>query len=218
MKIHTIKLETAALPELAEFYRDVLGLEVISGDSGKTHVRIGNSWIVFSENPATTGIYHFAINIPCNQIREGMAWLERVGIVLIANEKGENRIDFPNWNAEAAYFYDPAGNILELIARRDLHNESSQMFGPDSLLEISEIGIATADVSGWIARAENEFDVAPFEKQKPAADFAAIGTDMGLFIVVTEGRKWFLTDLAATRMPLEVYFENEKGEMFTRTF
>jgi len=213
MKIHTVKLETPALSQVTDFYR-LLGLEVITAEAGKTHVRIGSSWLVFSEKPSTTGIYHFAFNIPCNHIREGMAWLERAGIVLIANEKGENQIDFPNWNAEATYFFDPAGNIVELIARRDLQNESEQSFGPDSLLEISEIGIVTDDVPAWNARAETEFGIPPFNKQKPAADFSALGSDMGLFIVVSEGRKWFLTDIPAGKAPLEVSFENDRGEVF----
>jgi len=213
MKIHSVKLETSALSPIADFYRS-LGLEVITAEAGKAHVRIGSSWLIFSENLAATGIYHFAFNIPCNHIREGMAWLERADIVLIANEKGENKIDFSNWNAEATYFFDPAGNIVELIARRDLQNESEQSFGPESLLEISEIGIVTDDVVAWNTRAAEQWEILPFEKQKPSADFSALGSDMGLFIVVPEGRKWFLTDIPAVKMPLEVSFENDRGAVF----
>ncbi len=213
MKIHSVKLETSALSPIADFYRS-LGLEVITAEAGKAHVRIGSSWLIFSENLAATGIYHFAFNIPCNHIREGMAWLERADIVLIANEKGENKIDFSNWNAEATYFFDPAGNIVELIARRDLQNESEQSFGPESLLEISEIGIVTDDVVAWNTRAAEQWEILPFEKQKPSADFSALGSDMGLFIVVPEGRKWFLTDIPAVKIPLEVSFENDRGAVF----
>lgn len=215
MKIHTVKLETPALSRIVDFYRATLGLEVVAAEPGKAHVQIGSSWLIFSENPAATGIYHFAFNIPCNHIREAMTWLERNGIELITNEKGENRIDFPNWNAEATYFFDPAGNIAELIARRDLMNESDQPFGPESLLEISEVGIVTDDVEAWNARAGGEYGILPFDKQKPSADFSALGTDMGLFIVVPEGRKWFLTDIPASKAPLEVMFENDRGDVFT---
>jgi hypothetical protein len=41
-----------------------------------------------------------------------------------------------------------------------------------------------------------------------------LGTDTGLFIVVPEGRKWFLTDLPAVPAPMQVGFENDKGEQF----
>ncbi len=215
MKILSIKLETAALGTLADFYRSVLGLHVVTAEPGTVHIQIGSSWLAFTENPGFKRIYHFAFNIPCNQIREAMAWLERSGLELIANDKGETQMDFSNWHAEAAYFYDPAGNIVELIARRDLQNESSQPFGRESLLEISEIGIVTTDVPAWNERAEREYGVLPFEKQVPSPEFSALGTDTGLFIVVTEGRNWFLTEIPATRAPLEVTLENDLGEVFT---
>lgn len=218
MKIQTVTLETPDLKPVTAFYQTALGLEVITAELGMAHVQIGDSWLIFRENPISEGIYHFAFNIPCNQIREGMAWAERAGAALIANEKGDTQIDFSNWNAEAAYFFDPAGNIVELIARRDLQNESDQPFGPESLMGISEIGIVTDDVLAWNARAEAEFGILPFDKQKPSADFSALGTDMGLFIVVPEGRKWFLTDLPAAKVPLEVHFENDRGEAFEIQF
>ncbi len=214
MKIQSVTLETPALKPIVDFYQSALGLEVITADPGMAHIRIGSSWLIFRENPALEGIYHFAFNIPGNQIREGMAWLERAGISLIANEKGETQIDFPNWNAEAAYFFDPAGNIVEIIARRDLQNESDLSFNSESLMEISEIGIVTDDVLAWNTRAETEFGVLPFDKQKPSSDFSALGTDMGLFIVVRAGRNWFLTDIPAVNAPLKVRFENDRGEEF----
>lgn len=213
MKIHSIQIETVALAPVVDFYHNMLGLPYVA-DNGKAYFQTGGSSLIFSENPASSGIYHFAFNIPGNQIREGMAWLERAGIVLIANEKGETRIDFSNWNAEAVYFFDPAGNIVELIARRDLQNEGEHPFGPDSLMEISEIGIVADNVLAWNAYAENQFGILPFDKQKPSSDFSALGTDMGLFIVVPAGRKWFLTDLPAEKTPLEVRFENDRGEVF----
>ncbi len=160
MKIHSIKLETAHLSGVVDFYRSVLGLHTASVEPGTVHVQIGNSWLVFAENPGFTGIYHFAFNIPCNQIREGMAWLERSNIDLIANEKGEKQMDFADWHAEATYFFDPAGNIVELIARRDLQNESDRPFGRESLLEISEVGIVCPDVLAWSERAATEHELA----------------------------------------------------------
>lgn len=217
MKIHSIQIETAALDPVIDFYYGRLGIPYIA-DGGKAFFQTGDSQLIFAKNPAFAGIYHFAFNIPCNQIREGMTWLERAGVVLIANEKGENQIDFPNWNAEAAYFFDPAGNIVELIARRDLQNESEHPFGPASLSEISEIGVVTDDVLAWNARAEADFGIFPFEKQKPSSDFSALGTDMGLFIVVPAGRKWFLTDIPAVKAPLKARFENDKGEIFDAQF
>ena len=36
--------------------------------------------------------------------------------------------NFVNWHAKSVYFFDPAGNIVELIARFDLDNKTSETF------------------------------------------------------------------------------------------
>ena len=50
---------------------------------------------------------------------------------------------FENWNANAVYFYDNNGNILEFIARHDLQNNQFTPFNSESILNISEIGIVS---------------------------------------------------------------------------
>jgi hypothetical protein len=212
MTIHSIKLDTAGLSKVGTFYQQTLRLEPLAAAPGEVRFRLGLSELIFTENPGFTGIYHFAFNIPCNQIREAITWLTQCGISLIADAQGETCIDFPDWDAEATYFFDPAGNIAEFIARRDLHNESARPFGPASLLAISEIGIVTKDVMAWNARMTRDFGVLPFSKSEPGPNFSALGTDSGLFIVVPEGRKWFLTDIPATQGPLEVRFSQGEKE------
>ena len=210
MKIHALTLHTNYYAGVLGFYKNTLGLSSF----GENEFQSGDSKLIFRENPQTSGIYHFAFNIPCNQIREAMRWLQSRGVELVADAAGNTLIDFPRWNAEAAYFFDPGGNIVEFIARRDLPNASDKSFGPDSLLAISEVGIVVPDVLDWNARAAREYGVFPFEKSPPQVDFSALGTDEGLFIVVPEGRVWFLTDTPATREPLEVVFSNRAGKRF----
>jgi catechol 2,3-dioxygenase-like lactoylglutathione lyase family enzyme len=210
MQIHTLTLHTNKLPEVLNFYQNTLGL----ARTGEAQFLAGASTLIFEDNPAINGIYHFAFNIPCNQIREAMHWLESRGIDLIADEKGNTLIDFSSWNAEATYFLDPAGNIVEFIARRDLHNASDTAFGPDAMLSVSEVGIVTRDVLAWNAQAARSYAVLPFEKSRPGPNFSALGTDAGLFIVVPEGRTWYMTDAPAVILPMAVAFENDAGKRF----
>ncbi len=213
MRLLALTLYTAQLHALVAFYRDILGLPCTETPDAATF-QAGATAVIFRENPDFNGVYHFAFNIPCNRIRAAMAWLEDRGVALIRDAAGHSCQDFVNWNAEATYFFDPAGNIVEFIARRDLHNSSEQPFGPEALLAVSEIGIATSDVLAWNARAARDYGVLPFDKSRPGPDFSPLGADTGLFIVVPEGRKWFLTDIPATRNPLEVEFENAAGQRF----
>ena len=215
MKIHSIQLQTADMVAMTRFYRDILGMHFSAIPPSTAQFHAGRSALIFNENQEFKGVYHFAFNIPCNQIGAAIDWLRNRGIDLIADPAGETRIDFASWHAEATYFLDPAGNIVEFIARRDLHNESEAPFGPESLLEISEIAIAVPDVPAWRARAAQEYGGHLFDKGVAGPEFSALGTDSGLFIVAREGRHWFLTTIPAAAAPLEVRFENNAGKVFT---
>lgn len=82
--------------------------------------------------------YHFAINVPQNQFEDAVTWLSDRVELLSDTETGDSEIFFEDWNAHAVYCLDPAGNLLELIARHDLSNDSDRPFGSENFLEVSE--------------------------------------------------------------------------------
>ena len=86
--------------------------------------------------------YHFAFNIPANQPEEAIIWAYN-RIELIRNPETHLITNFDNWRAQAVYFYDNNGNLVEFIGRTDLNNNSDAEFSSKSILNISEIGIVT---------------------------------------------------------------------------
>jgi hypothetical protein len=56
------------------------------------------------------------------------------------------------------------------------------------------------------------FGIAHFKSPPPYEDFAALGDDEGLFILVTENRLWYLTNLAAKKHPLKIHFSVSPDE------
>ncbi len=210
MKIHEIHLQTPSLASVQDFYHGLLGLDFQADLGFKT----GLSSLRFSENPTAKGIYHFAFNIPANQVAAAQQFLHQRSISILRTPDGEEIVQFPDWHAQSMYFFDPAGNVVEFIARRDLKNESNRPFGPDSLLAISEIGIVTPDVLQWRAKTLQQYGVGDFDKQPADPGFTALGSDQGLFIVVPISRHWLMTEIPATQNPLFVRFENEEGDIF----
>ena len=85
-------------------------------------------------------------------------------------------------------FYDADGNIAELIARHTSGNASQAPFGGQSLLNVSEIGIAAADVPRCVSHLKQQTGVSEYGTSGDT--FAPIGDEEGLFIVVSEGREW----------------------------
>src|SRR5205085_700566 len=94
--------------------------------------------------------------------------------------------DFVNWHAKSVYFCDPAGNILELIARLDLNNEVDDPFSSLQFLSISEVGMVFGDdkLNKKTEALMQQYDLPYFDKQPPLPQFKALGDDEGLFIIV----------------------------------
>jgi catechol-2,3-dioxygenase len=163
------------------------------------------------------GVYHVAFNVPENQFAEAKLWLA-ARAPLIRDHAGREEFHFAGWKAHAVYCYDPAGNIIELIARHTLSNATDQPFTAASLLEISEIGLAVADVPAMVARLQAELGAAVYAGAG-SADFTAVGDEHGLLIVVRQGRVWFATSAdsggAAETLPLSVTLTDAAGRRRT---
>jgi catechol 2,3-dioxygenase-like lactoylglutathione lyase family enzyme len=147
----------------------------------------GATRLRFEPGPAVCS--HFAVNVPPERFEEAVAWAgERFTVV-------EEDVPFPAWRARAAYFFDPGGNIVELIARE-------RAPGDELFLEVSEVGLPVSDVDAavdWLEAVLGlpRFDVAP-------GTFGAMGDDRGLFIVVPVGRHWLFTEEPAADVPVQV--------------
>jgi catechol-2,3-dioxygenase len=171
-------------------------------------IRIGSSELQFVQDPGFTGRYHFAFDIPHNQFQNATQWLEQ-RTALTSDVNGETRFGTGEWNASNVYFYDPQGNILELIARHELENASDQPFGPDSLICISEIGLASNDVLEMIAWFASILEVGTYKSISET--FAPIGDVHGLVIAVSEDRIWFPdTGIPAQILPTELTIQGER--------
>jgi catechol 2,3-dioxygenase-like lactoylglutathione lyase family enzyme len=216
MQINRVILQTSALKELTAFYKTAMGLPVDSKNENETSIIIGGTELVFRQVSAADPFCHFAINIPANKIEEAKGWLSgRVELIWMDDYKSDIA-DFVNWHAKSVYFFDPAGNIVELIARFDLHNKTDELFSSAQFLSISEMGLVIKEdeFDKSVTNLLQQYQLSYFAKQPPLPRFRAIGDDEGLFIVVQENRNWYPTDKASGIFPMEIQFENN-GEKYT---
>jgi catechol 2,3-dioxygenase-like lactoylglutathione lyase family enzyme len=212
MKINELEILTTDLSGQQYFYGEVLQLPVSMGGSGNTiEVQAGLTRLVFRQAPPKwAGVYHFAFNIPENQYEEARDWLTR-RVALIADNEGRTEFHFENWNADAFYFYDQAGNILEFIARHTLDNASDMPFSSHSILSVSEIGVGTHDVPSMVEALQGQHGITPYGGE-PGEEFAAVGDEEGLFIVVRLGRIWMPeTGIEAGAYPVSVNITTPSG-------
>jgi extradiol dioxygenase family protein len=207
MRFSKLKLRSNDIQAQQDFYTQQLGVPSQIIDNA-LKIQIGSSKLEFTQDPAFTGRYHLAFDIPNNQFQNATQWLEqRTAIASDAN--GNTQFEAGEWNADNIYFFDPQGNILELIARHELENASDKPFGPNSLLCISEIGLASKDVPEMIAWFANTLEVGTYKSFDET--FAPIGNANGLVIAVPEDRIWFPdTGIPAQILPTELTIHGER--------
>jgi len=192
MKLEHIQIQSNNIQQTALFYQDVLELPIIEKKTNSISIQAGNSVLEFVQNPASKSIYHLAFNIANNKLDEAIQWCKnKVDLIVIEDQNVIT--NFENWNANAVYFYDNNGNLLEFIARHDLDNSQTEAFSSKSILNISEIGIVNENPlelgKQLVAKHGLEF----FSKNTNSELFAAIGDDEGLLIMVKPNRNWYPT-------------------------
>ncbi len=198
MRITEIQLLTDKMEDTIYFYRDILGLSVITTENKVTKFSAGTSVLTFHQSYNKNPVYHFAFNIPKNQFNEALDWATSK-FQLIEITASTRVADFQNWNAKAFYFYDNNQNIVELIARFDLDNDAQQPFDGSSVCSISEMGVVASEPQIYSSKLMAGYDLELFQKQLPKKDFIAVGNDEGLLIIVSENRIWYPTDIRSTK-------------------
>lgn len=207
MKLEHIQIQTSNIQQTTAFYQDILGLSIIENDSESISVKAGNSILKFIENPEFKSIYHFAFNIPENQLEKAIEWCKnKIDLIIIEDQNVITH--FENWNAHAVYFYDNNGNLLEFIARHDLNNAQTEEFSSKSILNISEIGIVNENPLELGNQLIAKHDLSFFSKNNNSEVFAAIGDDEGLLILVKPNRNWYPTQTPSESNKTDIRLEN----------
>ena len=209
MKIKELTIYTSNIESQSEFYSQVLGLKIVKKSPKSISFQVGKTLLHF-EFKKTATPYHFAINIPANKEEEALHWLK--SRLTILKDGQDEIIDFKAWNAKAIYFYDQDLNIVELIARKNLKNESDLKFGPEQFLEISEIGVPTRDIENVFSILSGVMEIEIYDGG--FANFCAIGDEYGLFICIDKDhKKWYPTNDKAFASNFELVLQ-EKGKQY----
>jgi len=204
-----ITLYCKELAKMEDFYLNTLKLEAESSGPGHATFCAGRSWLTLEQMPFDgPARYHFAFNISENLIRESAEWLRRQKIdVLPVDDSGNIIMEYPSWNAHAVYFEDPAGNIVEFIARHNLLSSKQKSFSINDIREISELGLPCDDVAAMAEKLEQEASIGHWSGDYDA--FGASGDENGLFIIVDKSKKtWVPQDTPALPSPFVARLEN----------
>jgi catechol 2,3-dioxygenase-like lactoylglutathione lyase family enzyme len=212
MRILELGLETVDVAAQSAFWGNALGVPVGDAGDGRIEIHLAHSTIRFA--PASVGAdprYHFAINIPRGSIERAAGWVEERHELLAFHddpdvEEGATIVQTDR-GAATLYFLDAGGNVVELIANHHLDTDRAGPFDAGSLLEIAEIGIATADPGGTRAAIQEALAADVLWGGRPGWQLTAIGDDHGVVIVAPTGRGWIPVGLPAQPHPTSILVE-----------
>lgn len=213
MKIAHLTLKTHALDSLREFYADHLGLYVLEETDDTFTLDAGESRLTFAAGDEEVVYrYHFAFNIPYNQMMDAELWLAQRVNLIIPDGAADAWVEHTDWQAEALYCADPAGNIVEFIGRQRLAEDTAIPFSAQSIQNISEIGLVVTNVSKDIAQLRAAgLHLPDYGSSTP--EFHPLGDDNGLFIMVQAGRIWFPTpDILAEVHPITLTIRGDAAQ------
>lgn len=195
MEIQNVTLQSNNISATKTFYQQVLGLRIIKTDHSSVSFFAGNSTLTFLHISGIKPVYHFAFNIPYNQLNAALEYLQYNLEIMPVTDKGDLIADFKNWNAKSIYFNDNNGNILECISRFDLDNEKPDFDVHSFILNISEIGFVVKNVP----EARNilhQMGIPLYINGPQQAEFSVLGDDNGLIILKDINGGWMPNNLA----------------------
>ncbi len=204
MQIQELILYTTSIKKTRQFYSKTMGFPIIAETEEMVSFRVFKSVLTFRAGAAKP-IYHFAFNITNNRFSDAFEWMNSKVDVLLTSS-GLPIIGFDDWNAQAFYFHDNNGNILEFLVRFDLPYQSTRPFSIADIREICEVGIVTDDVPATAAALNTKYKVPYFVKAKPTDNFTVLGDEYGLMIITKAGRGWLPTNKPAQKFPMSIVF------------
>ncbi|WP_454191322.1 VOC family protein [Paenibacillus sp. Marseille-Q7038] len=216
MIFEKVILNTHELKDLKTFYVHTLGLGLVKEDSLSFTVAIGETRLTFiqADEQAEKPFYHFAVNINEDKFKLAKAHLsERVTLL---KSESQDEFEFESWNAHAVYFCDPAGNIVEFIARHNIKSKSVSTieFTNEDILCVSEVGLPVPNVESVVSALEADMNLPLWKGDRSI--FQPVGDEHGLFIVVVTNRIWLPTSEKATVFPITVKIKgNDKKYKFS---
>lgn len=203
MKIESITMMASHLEEMKFFYTETMGFSLLSKGNDYFRIAAGSTEIEFKEVD-NDPYYHFAFDVSDNQFEEAKDWVKQRVPLLI--EEGEDEAFFEHFPARAFYFEDPAGNIVEFIARPTITENQEHPFTVESIYYVSEMSLVVNDpkeahdVLAQLGVPERD------RKEPNPAGLTFMGERQeGSFLLLTPpGRRWYFSDKVSAVFPMEV--------------
>lgn len=205
-RIQHLILYTAILEPMYDFYVQLFSKDRVQLQAAGFTVQLGTSVLEFKKAAAgTQPFYHFALNIAANHLEQAKAWI--VATTLLSTEDGQEDTHSDFFRSVSCYFEDPAGNIIECIARQQHAPIDLHPFTPGSIRGIGEINLTTSHVleTAYLLQDAN----VPIQPEIIDEDRLNFVGDIDTYLLLGPvGRRWFFSNRLSELHPLTIHMQD----------
>ena len=183
---------------MRRYYEQTLELKATTTED-KLTIHAGNTLLTYTHTTQhETPWYHLAFDVPQNKLFQARDWLLKRTKLKPRRPGPMSHPDYPDvasfthWNATSVFFWDPAGNLLEYIARHTLDNDRKGPFTPDDVLHVSEIGLMVDNVKQRAAEISMATNLPDYIGAND--HFHPLGDHHALVICFPTNRNWRMPD------------------------
>jgi catechol 2,3-dioxygenase-like lactoylglutathione lyase family enzyme len=214
MQFTTLNLFTHELEKQKEFYSEVLGFELIDNNRAYFTLQIGATTLKFqNRQKGIVTRYHFAIGIPKGSIEATKSLLENTIFLMLSPKTANEVFSNDNWNSKSIYFYDVAGNIVELIESNIDDSPFTEEDVP--LLNICEIGVASSSHLSLVEELKHLISIDSYDTNFEETKY--LGTANARFAFQDINTKWQPTPFELEGQPFSCNIELN-GDKITLLF
>jgi catechol-2,3-dioxygenase len=209
VRFDKVELSVPDLEAARAFYTGVLQFAALPAETGLT-LDAGRTRLAFRASSAgELSRYHLAFSVPLARFDAARRLVAAHTPLITAGD--DEVIVHEGWDAVAFYFRDPAGSILECIARRGESADDNAAPAAPAIHSVCEVGLVVDDVPAMAMMLRTALGIAPFRGSE-GETFTALGDAEGLLIIVQRGREWYpSTGLAASPAPLQLTLTLNNG-------
>lgn len=192
MKIYRVQLKTYHIEKMKEFYTNLLQMQLVYEDENSFAILAGTTRIHFEKDDEQP-YYHVCFHLGSAFFDEIYNHLKKENL-LLPNEEGEISMF---WKGKQAYFFDPDGNILEILERPFQHEGEE----PNGWFRVGEVGMPSQNIyelHDFLAPyLENQYEI-------ENDSFSFFGKEGGVGVLVKIGRNWYPTNRPAEVHPIKL--------------
>lgn len=204
-------LYTSEYKKTLAFYQSLFRNQVKEVSSEQFSLEFLLNTLTFSEEKNDEQpFYHFAFLIPYSHFDQAKNYFS--DHVSLTVQDGKDEISFKK-GIRSFYFYDPSGNVVEVIAKDSVEIPRNTDFSVESILGLAEMSLVTESLESTAFQLFDHRILKQDPKSIKKESLTFISSEETTLLLSPVGRTWLFSDKKSEVFPQTILIDNYKIEV-----